>query len=60
MIGDYDRGKRRLSLSMAKHLAEILHINVAGIGSGSMVMALVNHLVGNRPTPGCETQVDNQ
>jgi ribosome-binding protein aMBF1 (putative translation factor) len=28
MISDYERGKRRLSLSMAKRIAKILHIKV--------------------------------
>ena len=28
MISDFERGKRRLSQSMAKHLAETLHIKV--------------------------------
>lgn len=31
MISDYERGKRRLSLSMAKRIAKILHIKVGRI-----------------------------
>ena len=31
MISDYERGKRRLSLSMAKHIAKILRIKVGRI-----------------------------
>jgi transcriptional regulator with XRE-family HTH domain len=31
MISDYERGKRRLSQSMAKRIAKILHIKVGRI-----------------------------
>ena len=33
MISDYERGKRRLSLAMAKRIAEILHVKVDRISA---------------------------
>ena len=49
-----------VGLSLGHFLSDDEKDILAGIGSGSMVMALVNHLVGNSPTTWRETQVDNQ
>ena len=49
-----------VGLSLGQFLRDDEKDILAGIGSGSKVMALVNYLVGNRPTTWRETQIDNQ
>ena len=49
-----------VGLSLGHFLSDYEKDLLAGIGSGSKVMALVSHFVGNSPTTWRETLVDNQ
>jgi prephenate dehydrogenase len=49
-----------VGLSLGKFLNSSEKDILSGMGSGSKLMALVNHIAGNSPTTWRETQIDNE